>query len=161
MREPFDARVASDVFRFKQFLRLAKVRIASDRRKPNFRLRYPFVTTKPNICSPFTTMSSSRFRPLLRARLRSNPANGHSSFTPSIRKLVFEYCDKWPSSANTRTFILNHLEQVARTHPHVELVVKQRTFKEPIIRGFYGMSWIANMARFINDCAQSMTGKRS
>ncbi|KIY67501.1 hypothetical protein CYLTODRAFT_353072 [Cylindrobasidium torrendii FP15055 ss-10] len=82
-------------------------------------------------------MSASRFTPLLRAQLRSTPSNGHVAFVPPIRKLVFEYCDKWPSSANTRTFILNELEQLARANPHVELVVRQRTYKEPIIRGFY------------------------
>lgn len=85
-----------------------------------------------------TTMSLPSFRPLLRARLRSTPANGHATFTPHIRKLVFEFCDKWPSSANTRTYIHNHIETLARTYPHVEIVVKQRTYKEPIIRGFYG-----------------------
>ncbi|KAF8922165.1 thioredoxin-like protein [Mucidula mucida] len=82
-------------------------------------------------------MSLSSFRPLLRAQLRSYPANGHAAFTPHIRKLVFEYCDKWPSSANTRTYIHNHIESLARSYPHVEIVVKQRTYKEPIIRGFY------------------------
>ncbi|KAF9040383.1 hypothetical protein BDZ89DRAFT_1128990 [Hymenopellis radicata] len=81
--------------------------------------------------------SLSSFRPLLRAQLRSYPANGHATFTPHIRKLVFEYCDKWPSSANTRTYIHNHIESLARAYPHVEIVVKQRTYKEPIIRGFY------------------------
>ncbi|GJE87839.1 L51/S25/CI-B8 domain-containing protein [Phanerochaete sordida] len=76
-------------------------------------------------------------RPLLRAQLSSRPANGHGAFIPQIRKLVFEYCDKWPSSANSRTYIRNHLEALARANPHVEFVVKQRTHKEPIIRGFY------------------------
>ncbi|KAF8887785.1 hypothetical protein BD779DRAFT_1672603 [Infundibulicybe gibba] len=38
---------------------------------------------------------------------------------------------------NTRTFILNHLEPLARQNPHVEVVVKQRNHKEPIVRGFY------------------------
>lgn len=76
-------------------------------------------------------------KPLLRAQLTSKPANGHVSFIPQIRKLVFEYCDKWPSSANTRTYICNHLEDLARANPHVEFVVKQRNQREPIIRGFY------------------------
>jgi large subunit ribosomal protein L43 len=75
---------------------------------------------------------------LLRAQLRSRPANGHVAFVPQIRKLVFEYCDKWPSSENTRTYILNHAEALAKQHPHVEVVVKQRNQKEPIVRGFYG-----------------------
>ena len=81
---------------------------------------------------PATTL-----RPLLRAQLTSRPANGHVAFIPQVRKLVFEYCDKWPSSANTRTFIQNHLENLARANSHCEFVVKQRTYKEPIIRGFY------------------------
>ncbi|KAI0072375.1 hypothetical protein K474DRAFT_1711669 [Panus rudis PR-1116 ss-1] len=76
-------------------------------------------------------------RPLLRAQLASRPANGHVAFIPQIRKLVFEFCNKWPSSANARTYIHNHLEQLARANPHVEIVVRQRTQKEPIIRGFY------------------------
>lgn len=77
-------------------------------------------------------------RSLLRGALRSRPANGHVSFVPQVRKLVFEYCDKWPSSANTRTYILKHVERLARQNPHVEVVVKQRNQKEPIVRGFYG-----------------------
>ncbi|KIK70383.1 hypothetical protein GYMLUDRAFT_149624 [Collybiopsis luxurians FD-317 M1] len=75
--------------------------------------------------------------PIIRAKLGSSPANGHASFLPQIRKLVVEYCDKWPSSANTRSFLLNHIQQVAHQNPHVELVVRQRTQKEPILRGFY------------------------
>ncbi|KZT67609.1 hypothetical protein DAEQUDRAFT_672837 [Daedalea quercina L-15889] len=76
-------------------------------------------------------------RPLLRGQLTSQPANGHASFIPQIRKLVFEFCDKWPSSVNTRTYIHNNLEELARANSHVEFVVKQRTQREPIIRGFY------------------------
>ncbi|KAH9922681.1 thioredoxin-like protein [Amylocystis lapponica] len=76
-------------------------------------------------------------KPLLRAQLASRPSNGHVAFIPQIRKLVFEYCDKWPSSANTRTYLHDHLEGLARANPHVEIVVKQRNQKEPIIRGFY------------------------
>lgn len=82
-------------------------------------------------------MPPPAMRGLLRAQLSSRPANGHVAFIPQIRKLVFEYCDKWPSSANTRTFIRNHLEDLAQANPHVEIVVRQRTYKEPIIRGFY------------------------
>ena len=83
------------------------------------------------------TKLAAATKPLLRAQLTSRPANGHVAYIPQIRKLVFEYCDKWPSSANTRTFIHDHLEELARTNPHVEFVVKQRNQKEPIIRGFY------------------------
>ncbi|KAL9715990.1 39S ribosomal protein L51, mitochondrial [Leucoagaricus gongylophorus] len=64
-------------------------------------------------------------------------ANGHAAFLPHIRKLVFECCDRWPSSHHTRTFLLTRLLPLARHHPHVELVVKQRIHKQPILRGFY------------------------
>ncbi|KAF8203171.1 mitochondrial ribosomal protein subunit L51 [Pholiota molesta] len=74
---------------------------------------------------------------LLRAQLRSRPANGHAAFLPQIRKLVFEYCDKWPTSQNTRTYLLTQIQNLARENPHVEVVVKQRNQKEPIVRGFY------------------------
>jgi large subunit ribosomal protein L43 len=76
---------------------------------------------------------------MLRGQLRSLPANGYAAFTPQIRKLVFEFCQNWPSSANTRTYILNRLKPLARDNPHVEIVVKQRNHKEPIVRGFYGI----------------------
>lgn len=76
---------------------------------------------------------------LIRAQLRSFPANGYAAFLPQIRKLVFEFCDKWPSSANTRNYLLNQLQPLARQNPHVEIVVKQRNQKEPIVRGFYGL----------------------
>ncbi|PPQ98893.1 hypothetical protein CVT24_003524 [Panaeolus cyanescens] len=80
-------------------------------------------------------MSTSNI--LLRASLRSKNSNGHNTFLPSIRKLVFEYCDKWPTSQNTRTYLLNNIQHFARQNPHVEVVVKQRNHKEPIVRGFY------------------------
>lgn len=75
--------------------------------------------------------------PLFRAQLRSRPANGHSTFLPQLRKLVFEFCHKWPSSANTRIYLLSAVQSLARQNPHVEVVVKQRNQKEPIVRGFY------------------------
>lgn len=77
---------------------------------------------------------------LLRAQLRSAPANGHAAFIPPIRKLVLEFCQHLPSSANTRTFISKDIQRVARENPHVEFVVKQRNGHEPIARGFYGRS---------------------
>ncbi|KAI6005045.1 hypothetical protein F5J12DRAFT_940807 [Pisolithus orientalis] len=64
---------------------------------------------------------------LWRAQLRSYPANGHTAFLPQIRKVVLEFCQHYPSSTNTRTFISNHLERVARQNPHYR----------PIARGFY------------------------
>lgn len=84
-------------------------------------------------------------RPILRAQLRSRPANGHSAFLPAIRKLVFEYCDKWPTSATTRSFILAHAQALARANPHIELVLKQRNQKEPIVRGFYGTYFLPSL----------------
>jgi large subunit ribosomal protein L43 len=30
------------------------------------------------------------------------------------------------------------MEDVARANPHVEVVVRQRAYQEPIVRGFYG-----------------------
>ncbi|KDQ54888.1 hypothetical protein JAAARDRAFT_196272 [Jaapia argillacea MUCL 33604] len=83
------------------------------------------------------TRIAAATKPILRARLRSTPANGHVSFVPQIRKLVFEYCEKWPSSANTRTYLLQHVENLAKANPHVEVVVLQRNMREPIVRGFY------------------------
>ncbi|KAG1777405.1 thioredoxin-like protein [Suillus placidus] len=74
---------------------------------------------------------------ILRAQLRSYPANGHSAYLPQARKIVLEYCQNLPSSTNTRTFILNDLQRVAWQNPHVEFVVKQRNGHEPIARGLY------------------------
>ncbi|KIM84640.1 hypothetical protein PILCRDRAFT_67494 [Piloderma croceum F 1598] len=76
-------------------------------------------------------------KPIFRASLRSSPSNGLDAFIPQLRKMVFEYCETWPTSANMRTYILNHLEDVARQNPHCEIVVKNRPHGEPIVRGFY------------------------
>jgi large subunit ribosomal protein L43 len=84
------------------------------------------------------TVTVSLLSAMLRGQLRSLPANGYAAFLPQIRKIVFEFCEKWPSSANTRSFLQNHLQPLARQNPHVEIVVKQRNHKEPIVRGFYG-----------------------
>ncbi|PIL30922.1 hypothetical protein GSI_07091 [Ganoderma sinense ZZ0214-1] len=80
---------------------------------------------------------TSAVKPFLRAQQHSLPANGHGSFIPQIRKLVFEFCDSWASSTNLRAYIHNHLEDIARANPHVEFVVRQRSCREPVIRGFY------------------------
>ena len=77
---------------------------------------------------------------ILRGSLKSYPANGHVTFVPQIRKLVFEYCDYWPSSTHTRTFLRKHVEQLARDNAHVEIVVRQRKYRQPIVRGFYSQS---------------------
>lgn len=77
-------------------------------------------------------------RQILRAQLRSHPANGHTAFVPHVRKVVLEFCQHLPSSARMRTFVAGHLERVAGAHPHVEFVLKQRNGHGPIVRGFYG-----------------------
>jgi len=86
---------------------------------------------------------------ILRGSLRSYPANGHVAFVPQVRKLVFEYCDYWPSSAHTRTFLSKHVEQLARDNPHVEIVVRQRQHKQPIVRGFYSEFLISFVAKTV------------
>ncbi|KAL4068385.1 hypothetical protein V8B97DRAFT_2009042 [Scleroderma yunnanense] len=76
---------------------------------------------------------------LLRGQLRSLPANGYTAFLPQVRKVVLEFCQHYPSSRNTRSFVAAHLERVARENPHVEFVLKQRNGHQPIARGFYGV----------------------
>ena len=86
-------------------------------------------------------------RPILQHQLISKAANGHRVFIPQCRKLVFEYCERSKSSTRTRTWLLNSVEEIAKQNPHVEVVVKPRSFKEPIVRGFYracssAMLWV-------------------
>ncbi|KAI0271633.1 hypothetical protein BC834DRAFT_922362 [Gloeopeniophorella convolvens] len=76
------------------------------------------------------TRLASAAKPVFRAQLTSRQANGHAAFVPQIRKL-------WPSSANTRTYLQNNLQNLARANPHVEVVVAQRNHRQPIVRGFY------------------------
>ncbi|KAG8968263.1 hypothetical protein FRC03_008129 [Tulasnella sp. 419] len=75
--------------------------------------------------------------PVLRAALSSKPANGHEHFVPQIRKIVFEYCDVRKSSDPLRRYLLRNAEDLAAQNPHVEIVVKQRPQKQPIVRGLY------------------------
>ncbi|KAI0307483.1 thioredoxin-like protein [Multifurca ochricompacta] len=82
-------------------------------------------------------MLASVTKPIFRAQLSSKQSNGHFAFVPQIRKLVFEYSQNWPSSTNTRTYLRNNLQNLARANPHVEVVVRQRNNRQPIIRGFY------------------------
>lgn len=110
------------------------------------------------LCDQLQIAMSSKLlptRPLLRAQLTTRPSNGHGAFIPQIRKIVFEYCDQWPSSANTRTFLRNHLTEVARANPHVEFVVKQRTYRQPIARGFYRECHHSLYTRLLTSCARS------
>jgi large subunit ribosomal protein L43 len=77
---------------------------------------------------------------IFRAQLTSKLSNGHTAFVPQIRKLVFEYSQNWSSSANTRTYLKNNLQNLARANPHVEVVVRQRSNRQPIVRGLYRTS---------------------
>src|SRR5882757_2207970 len=79
-------------------------------------------------------------KPILRAQLSSKPSNGHAAFVPQISKLVFEYSQNWSSSANTRTYLQRNLQVLARANPHVEVVVRQRSNRQPIVRGLYRTS---------------------
>ncbi|EJU00981.1 hypothetical protein DACRYDRAFT_53536 [Dacryopinax primogenitus] len=72
---------------------------------------------------------------VVRASLVSRP--GHAVYIPQIRKLVFEYCDVWISNIHARTYLLNHVAKLAAAHPHVEVVVQQRSNHHPIARGLY------------------------
>lgn len=88
-------------------------------------------------------MASHIAKPILRARLSSRPTNGVANFIPQVRKVVLEFCPHWPSSHNLRVYLDKHLEDVARKHPHVEFVVKERKNKQPIARGFYCAFYIS------------------
>src|SRR5712672_638610 len=76
-------------------------------------------------------------KPIFIAQLSSKLSNGHAAFVPQIRKLVFEYSQNWSSSANTRSYLHNNLPNLARVNLHVEVVVKQRNNRQPLVRGFY------------------------
>src|SRR5258708_15096427 len=73
----------------------------------------------------------------LRAHLRSRPSNGYINFVPHIRKLVFEFCESWPTSGPLRGVLRENVELLARENPHVEILVKKRMYKEPIVKGIY------------------------
>jgi hypothetical protein len=106
-------------------------------------------------------------KPIFRAQLSSKPSNGHASFIPQISKLVFEYSQNWSSSTNTRTFLQNNLQNLARANPHVQLVVKQRNNRQPIVRGLYRASFSyfgLLLSTFITNIfcrIQSITRRRS
>lgn len=89
-------------------------------------------------------------RPILQHQLISKAANGHRIFIPQCRKLVFEYCERSKSSARTRTWLLNSVEEIAKQNPHVEVVVKPRCFKEPIVRGFYCGYYSAKLCELVH-----------
>jgi large subunit ribosomal protein L43 len=67
----------------------------------------------------------------------SSVHNGHVAFVPQIRKLVFEFCEAWPTSALLREVLGLHAETLVRENPHVEIVVKERMYRESVVREFY------------------------
>lgn len=76
-------------------------------------------------------------RPIHPSQLVARQGNGYTSFVPQLRKLIFEYCERSEQSTKARGYLLRHVEEVARNNPHVEVVVKTRTLKPPVIRGLY------------------------
>lgn len=50
---------------------------------------------------------------------------------------MFEFCERWPTSAPLRDVLSGGVETIASENPHVEVVLKKRMFKEPVVRGFY------------------------
>jgi large subunit ribosomal protein L43 len=82
-------------------------------------------------------MVALRTGQILRGALKTKGANGASVFIPQCTKLVFEYCEAWATSFRTRTYIANNLSKVAAANPHVEMVLKHRPSKQPVVRGFY------------------------
>lgn len=76
---------------------------------------------------------------LLRGTLTSRPVPGGptGTFVLPCRKLVFEYCERWQSSKGTRDFLTSEVVSLAQSNPSVEIVVRQRPGKHPVVRGFY------------------------
>lgn len=122
----------------------------------------PSTGTSSSYSSAMASKIGPALKPFLRAQQTSFPANGHGAFVPQARKLVFEFCDNWASSTNLRTFIHNRLEDLARQNPHVEFVVRRRSHREPVIRGFYSTSF-ATFAMLLSNTrhSQSTTGTKS
>jgi hypothetical protein len=54
-----------------------------------------------------------------------------------VTKIVFSYCPYWISSSSLRSFLDSNAAQLARTHPSVEFVVKQRLHKHGFVQGIY------------------------
>jgi len=79
--------------------------------------------------------------PLMRASLgATRPSNGFANFRLPCKKLVVEYCEVWGSNDGMRRFIAggdNGIAKVARENPSVEIIVKKRPFKHPVLRGLY------------------------
>jgi large subunit ribosomal protein L43 len=86
---------------------------------------------------PRPTRLSPAFLPVNPSNLVAKQGNGYNLFVPQLRKLIFEYCERSEQSSRMRSYLLNHVEDVARENPHVEVVVKTRTLKPPVIRGLY------------------------
>ena len=101
-----------------------------------------------------------RGTPILRGQLHSKPSNGHVAFIPQIRKLVFEFCEAWPTSAPVREVLSLHAETLARENPHVEIVLKKRMYREPIVRGFY-CEFFFCFSLVPSSCCERVQGKRT
>ena len=58
---------------------------------------------------------------------------------PQLRKLRIRYCEHGGSSATLRTYLQEspHLLNFARSHPHVEIIVKPHNGHHPYIQGKY------------------------
>ena len=110
--------------------------------------------------SQMTSRLAPVAKPIFRAQLCSKQS---TTFVPQIRKLVFEFAQNWSSSANTRTYLQNNLQTLARANPHVEVVVRQRNNRQPIVRGFYRACSSSYSRAALNSFrpAQSMTTRRS
>ncbi|CAG7846204.1 SubName: Full=Uncharacterized protein {ECO:0000313/EMBL:CCA70049.1} [Serendipita indica DSM 11827] len=91
----------------------------------------------PRKQGPRPTKLEPAFRPVPASQLVSSQGNGYNLYVPPLRKLVFEYCERSEQSARTRSYLLTHVEDLARANPHVEVVVKTRSHKPPVVRGLY------------------------
>lgn len=71
-------------------------------------------------------------------------ANGYNGvFHRPCKKIVLDYCETWGSSEGMRSFIQSEKAgpaSIAERHPEVEVVVRRRPFKHPVLRGLYRKS---------------------
>ncbi|CAG8595712.1 5154_t:CDS:2 [Paraglomus brasilianum] len=63
--------------------------------------------------------------------------NGVGAYIFQCRKMVFHYCERSGSSQGMIEYLKNGLVQFARKNPQIEIVVKPRPSKHPVIRGIY------------------------
>lgn len=81
----------------------------------------------------------------LRRSLSAPLANGHTAFVLPCKKLVFEYCEHWASNAGLREYLVQDLRRLASRYPGVELVVRRREFKHPVVRAVYGPFFVPSL----------------